>query len=238
MVSEPLDHAALAARNNAAWCSIVCATHDLHGTVDADAWTWATRTPEFYPDAVTLRRGVDGEALLARIDRSSGCSVKDSFADLDLAASGFDVLFDASWIRFPAASAGPASGPGREDRWRVVRDAAALRDWETAWLDGEIGPRNFRSALLDRDDVAILAIPAHDGALTTAVLNVAAGVVGLSNVVTGEREAAATLSVALDAASQLFPGLDVVGYEQGPMLDAAQQVGFEVTGPLRVWMRD
>ena len=229
------DPVALAAGNNAVWCSIVCETQGMRGTFDADAWTCATRAPEFYPDAVTLRRGVDAESLLARIDRTSGASVKDSFADLDLSAAGFDLLFDASWIRHPARRA-PRSA--RDDRWRVIRDPAALLEWETAWLDGESGPRNFRPSLLEREDVAILAIPAANGAVSTAILNVTGSVVGLSNVVTGDDGAAGTLSVALDAASSLYPGLDLVGYEQGSLLDAARQAGFELIGPLRVWMHD
>ncbi|GAB3936384.1 hypothetical protein GCM10027614_12800 [Micromonospora vulcania] len=52
----------------------------------------------WYPDAVTLRPGVDVAALLRRIDAGPGASVKDSFADLDLADHGFRVLFDAEWI--------------------------------------------------------------------------------------------------------------------------------------------
>src|SRR5690349_21862218 len=57
------------------------------------------RTPEHYPDAVTLHASVDADGLLARVDATSGCSIKDSFADLDLTPRGFDPLFDATWIR-------------------------------------------------------------------------------------------------------------------------------------------
>ncbi len=62
-------------------------------------WYAASRTAEFYPDAVTLHPNVDADELLARIDTSAGASVKDSFATLDLAPYGFDVLFDAVWVR-------------------------------------------------------------------------------------------------------------------------------------------
>src|SRR4051794_38055707 len=51
------------------------------------------------PDAVTLSPGTEPAAVLARVEGGTGCSVKDSFADLDLAPSGFQVLFDATWIR-------------------------------------------------------------------------------------------------------------------------------------------
>ena len=230
---ELVDQVELAARNNAAWCSIVCGAHGVHGVFDPEAWTCPTRTPDYYPDAVTLQRGVEIERLLARVDRTTGCSIKDSFAELSLTPAGFEPLFDASWIWRPAVRQPPSS----DARWRIVRDAAALDAWETTWRDGEeAGPRTILPSLLERDDVAILAISMGDGADTTAILNVAAGVVGLSNVVTGDRDPAETFATALDAAGRLFPDLDVVGYEQGSLLDAARQVGFEVVGPLRVWM--
>jgi hypothetical protein len=38
-----------------------------------------------------------------------GCSVKDSFAVLDLEPSGFHVLLEATWIRRASASAGLAT---------------------------------------------------------------------------------------------------------------------------------
>jgi hypothetical protein len=34
-----------------------------------------------------------------------------------------------------------------------------------------------------------------------------------------------------------YPGLDVVGYESGVMLDAARAAGFTPIGPLRIWVR-
>jgi hypothetical protein len=35
-----------------------------------------------------------------------------------------------------------------------------------------------------------------------------------------------------------YPGLDVVGYESGSMLDAARAAGFTAVGPLRIWVRE
>jgi hypothetical protein len=35
-----------------------------------------------------------------------------------------------------------------------------------------------------------------------------------------------------------YPGLDVVGYESGSMLDAARAAGFTAVGPLRIWIRE
>ena len=88
----------VAAVNNAEWCDVVCETQGAQTRVDADAWTSRTRTPPGYPDAVTLVPRLSVPELLARIDTSVGCSIKDSCASLDLTGYGFRVLFDAQWI--------------------------------------------------------------------------------------------------------------------------------------------
>lgn len=83
------------AANNAAWCDVVCRSHGVSTRLEDDAWTSQTRTPPFYPDAVSLVRDASVEKLLARIDSSAGCSIKDSFASLDLSEHGFRVLFES-----------------------------------------------------------------------------------------------------------------------------------------------
>ena len=89
---------AQAVRNNAYWCDHVCREQGLETAWLPSAWVARRRTPPFYPDAVTLVRDVDPQALLATVDAGPGCSVKDSFADLDLLPYGFRVLFEAQWI--------------------------------------------------------------------------------------------------------------------------------------------
>jgi G:T/U-mismatch repair DNA glycosylase len=90
-----LADAAAAARANAVWC----ASQSTPGTWTDTAWTTRHRAPEFYPDAVTLHPAATADDVLPFIDDTSGASVKDSFATLDLAPHGFDVLFTADWVR-------------------------------------------------------------------------------------------------------------------------------------------
>src|SRR5271168_1742973 len=90
---------AAAARNNAAWCASVCRSHGIAGTFGETAWWSSRRTPPYYPDAITLRHDAAPAHFLSGIDTTSpGCSVKNSFAALDLASSGFAELFTAQWI--------------------------------------------------------------------------------------------------------------------------------------------
>jgi hypothetical protein len=66
----------------------------------------AGRSPEAYPDAVSLDPAATADDVLSLVDAGPGCSVKDSFAALDLRSAGFDVLFEAQWIhREPAEEA-------------------------------------------------------------------------------------------------------------------------------------
>ena len=105
----PVDVRAAVA-NNVAWCDGQTRRAGGAPVRDADAWSCPTRTPPRYPDAITLRPGVDPARLLDRIDAGPGCSIKDSFADLDLAGHGFSVLFRAEWIHRPSTVDLPSGG--------------------------------------------------------------------------------------------------------------------------------
>lgn len=225
------------ARNNAAWCAAMCRAHGLPGgTVDARAWTSPRRTPPYYPDAVTLAPGLtprDVRDVLDAVDRRApGCSVKDSFAELDLTGHGFTLLFEAQWIHRPADLPAPAEPAPGEAAWQPVRTPAALAAWETAWSDGDPSGL-FRPALLDDPSTTVLAGHAPDGRIVSgAVVSHAAGVAGVSNLFGG----AAAWPGCLAAIAARLPGTPVVGYEHGDDLDAALRHGFTATGPLRVWL--
>ncbi|MFZ6003464.1 MAG: hypothetical protein ACOYXM_05960 [Actinomycetota bacterium] len=227
----------IAAANNAQWCDIVCRSHGLATRFERDAWTSATRTPPFYPDAVTLEPDARALDLLARIDGSAGCSIKDSFASLDLAPHGFSVLFDAEWVVLPpGADAGPGGGSG--PRWEVVRDGAAFARWERAWRGAE-GPADvLRAAVVDDDSVSVLAAVDGGDVVGGAVLNRTGDAVGISNVFAIDGTDASALWVGCVAqARAMHPCAPLVGYESGAALAVAVAHGFERVGPLRVWQR-
>ncbi|SCL35158.1 hypothetical protein GA0070616_5153 [Micromonospora nigra] len=214
-----------AARDNAAWCDLVCRAHGLTGVTDADAWSVSRRSPPWYPDAVTLRPGVDPAAVLARIDDGPGASVKDSFADLDLTPHGFRVLFEATWIHLP-----PGPTPGASELTPVVT-SEQLTTWATAHGGGPL----FRAALLAEPGVRVLGLPdGHGGWAGGAVLHTGGDVVGVSNVFAADPTAAPRVWAGVCAA-----GADrhLVGYEHGGDLAVAVAAGFRGVGPLRVWLR-
>lgn len=226
---------AIAAANNAEWCDAVCRTHGIDAEVDGDAWTSRTRTPPLYPDAVTLVPDPSLPELLARVDASPCCSIKDSFASLDLTSHGFRVLFNAQWIvRGLTAPQTIAAGP----RWTVVRDVNAFATWESAWRGGH-GPLDvLRADLLRMQSVKVLAAQVDDRIVGGAVLSRSAAVVGISNFFADAPTAPTSWQGCLALASALFPGETLVGYESGDALDEAGMYGFDTVGPLRVWVHE
>ncbi|GAA2191433.1 hypothetical protein [Micromonospora lupini] len=212
-----------AAHDNAQWCAAVCASHALTGRIDADAWSVARRSPQWYPDAVTLRPGVDPEALLARIDAGAGASVKDSFADLDLSAYGFRVLFEAQWIhRRP-------TDPPADPPLTPVTTPEGLAAWASAHGGGEL----FRPALLADPRIRVLARHDERGAVVGGAVVSGDDPSGVSNLFShvGDPEAIWRAVVASRR------GVALVGYETAPDLPPARRAGFLPAGPLRVWLR-
>ncbi|MEU6591814.1 hypothetical protein ABZ923_21765 [Streptomyces sp. NPDC046881] len=221
-----------AARNNAEWCAAMSRSHGLASEFGPEAWTAPARTPRYYPDAVTLAPGVDPAVPAARIDTTApGASVKDSFADLDLTAAGFRVLFEAQWIH--RATSAPATAS--DLAWGVADAPDSLRAWALAWDDGDADL--FQPELLDDPATSVLAGWDPRGRVVAgAVASRSDHVVGVSNVFAIDGGPDAAWPGVLEAVHRLFPSLPVVGYEHGAGLEAALRHGFEPVGPLRVWL--
>lgn len=222
-----------AAANNAEWCDAVCRARGAATRVDPDAWTCSTRTPPYYPDAVTLVPEPSVPALLSRIDCTPGCSVKDSFASVDLTEHGFKVLFEAEWIFRPNTT---ASITDSHLAWSLVRDPAELCAWEAVWRgdDGPIGI--FDLSLIENDAIALLAERRGGRVVAGAVLNRSSTVVGISNYFSEpSRDARRSWSGCVSFAATLSKSLPLVGYESGDRLAAAHSEGFVSIGALRIW---
>ncbi|MEV8567066.1 hypothetical protein AB0436_16085 [Streptomyces sp. NPDC051322] len=222
-----------AARNNAEWCDTLCRTHGVQGAFSAAFWASAVRTPPLYPDAVTLVPGASAAGVLAGIDTAApGCTVKDSFAELDLSAAGFEVLFDAEWIHRPAELPAPAGPAGV--CWAVVRAAQELAEWERAWGGG--ADELFRAGLLGDASTLVLAGRRGGRVVAGAVLTLGDAVVGVSNLFAADGDLDAAWAGCLSEVARHRPDAPVVGYEHGPDLAAALRLGFTAAGPLRVWL--
>src|SRR5438552_19184450 len=138
--------AIISAHNNAEWCDIVCRTHGIIGAFHPHLWASRRRTPPYYPDAVTLDADATAEHILQIVDSATpGCSIKDSFARLNLLPAAFRILFDGDWIlRCPEQ---PVRASERDIRCRRVRDAGALSARQAARRRGHQGTDRLGPAL-------------------------------------------------------------------------------------------
>ena len=193
-----------AVANNALWCDAVCRSHGHRGVFSARLWISARHDLEFYPNAISLFPDVTTPEVMAAREPSSRYAVKDSFARLDLAAEGLTPLFEAEWIAYGPAPAGPGD-PGL--CWDAVADARELSMWERAWTRRERADRPlFRAGLLGDPRCAVLACR-REGNLIAGVITYAAGeVTGIVNLFGAGLAAGQLWPSALRAVAARRPG--------------------------------
>lgn len=241
-----------AARNNAALCDAVCSAHGNRGEWSSGYWLTRSATPPYYPNLVTFdpacEKAMTGVAELERDRPSPAWGLKDSFAVLSLEREGFRLLFQAEWITRPSL---PSDRPSRAGTYLRIESESArtgppdlpgLADWENAWGEGDGQERIFLPALLQRSEIAFLAIVDGAGGIRAgAIANQSDSAVGFSNFFcVGEEVVAARQDLraeCIEAAMHTFPGLPLVGYEAGHDLVESHALGFHSLGALRVWLR-
>ena len=177
----------------------------------------------------------------------AGWSVKDGFCHLDLAALGFDLLFEATWLGLPAGQAMPGTNQHGVD-WEPVTSEPELAAWESAWRRAPGGtarrafdpPRVFMPALLGDPDIVFMAAYRRRrivGVVVASRSDHGSGqVVGVSNLVLPAKRGDDFRAGAVAAIRTAFPDLPLVSYDSGSDLEAMIALGFEPLGPLRVWV--
>ena len=223
------DRVLAAADNNARWCDLICRLHGIPTATEPGYWVARRRSPDLYPDAVTLLPHAAAEDVLRLADDGPGCSVKDGFGKLDLAGWGFDELFQAQWIlREPLTSS--AKFPST---WSVVETEEDLAAWAAAH-----GTRDtFRRELVRDPSVRVLAAHGPDGLSAGAIAHRTSSCLGVTNVFTTSMAVDEAWSGIADILGNCFPSLPLVGYEHGEDLEAALASGFAEIGSLRIWLR-
>jgi hypothetical protein len=210
---------------NIGWYEDIFAMHGIGSVLEDGLWSAMAPPPPLHSDAVSVEPTVRVEHIVERLAGRPRAGVKDSFASLDLATVGMEVLFSATWIHREAATAGRTA-------WGVVRSAEGLVAWNGGWDTAEV----LLPALLDRAHIRILERVEGGDVTGGAIARLGSGVVDVSNVhgVGGHDVDWTELAAALAAH---FPDRPVVGFEHGADLDAARSGGFAPVGELRVWVR-
>jgi hypothetical protein len=225
VVDDRLSHAV---QNSARWCDLVCHSVGIATQMRRSVWVALRRSPPLYPDAITLSPHVTADEVAQAIVAGRGCSVKDSFADLDLEKHGFEVFFEGRWIYRPSADPTATTSAS----WGVIQSDTELTDWSLAAGDDVAVP----SAALRDPTVRVLAAKGPNGITAGAIANQTGSVVGVSNVFgSGAADPATWKDIGVAIASA-FRSLPLVGYEQGDSLQAALSSGFEEIGALRIWL--
>ena len=240
-MSTTPDRLVLAARNNALWCDAVARAHGVHATLDELAWTAPTRTPPYYPDAVTLSPDVEEHDLLARVDDSDGCSIKDSWARLDLSLEDFARLVVGEWVWLEPATPLPHLASSAPRTWQRVTTADEMATWVRAWSTDPEAAAILRPSLLDEPGVHVLAARDVDDpaapVVAGAIVNVTGEVAGLGNIFARDRDEHRAWREAAAAAREVADGIPLVGWEAGASVEAAVAAGCERLGPLTVWLK-
>jgi len=232
--------AEICVRNSLHWYEAIFRTHRLTGAIVDGLWFSSDDAPPYYSNAVTLdpSRVASQRAALRdlRSELHAPWSVKDSYAALDLAALGFEPLFDAEWVwRDPSPV--PKADPG-DVSWRQVTTSLDLDEWEKAWRDNgsPTDRRVFVPELLADPAVALFAAYRGDTLVGGCAANSSAEAVGMSNLFSADRDMEPIAIGGLTAVSRFAPGVPIVGYEAGDALERAKRLGFRAVGPLRVWI--
>jgi hypothetical protein len=192
------------------------------------------------PGALVARAARNNAELCAAVARSHGV-VGVFAADAWTAAARTPPLHPDAVTLAPGVDA--RSLLGRIDD----SDGASVKD---SFHDLDLAPFGYRvlfeAEWIHRTSAAMRGTPATDhdpvvlvgDGVGSARVNRTGEEIGVSNVEseggTSEPDLWAWLVAVV---ADRYPGLDVVGYESGSMLDAARAAGFTAIGPLRIWVR-
>jgi hypothetical protein len=224
--------AELCLANSVSWYGAMFRAHGLRGDFEGTLWSSRDEAPPYHSNAVTI---VDGDvaaqtrtiaALRDALRRPF--TVKDSYARLDLAPLGFDVLFDATWVlREPSLPP-----PTERGNWRRVT-APELPLWEAAWkaagspADGRV----FPPAFLGDATIALFGAYRSSRLVAGFASHRSLHSVGFSNYFGDETLRASAVTEAM----RLAQDAPLVGYDHGDDLTSMLALGFRAVGPLRVW---
>jgi hypothetical protein len=210
------------------WYEDLFALHGISTSLDDGVWRSLGPPPPLHSDVVTVEPAATADAVNHALAGRPTWGFKDSFATVRPAGASVELLFEAAWIHREAAA---DTSRSRGSPWRRVASVEELARWNAGWDTAAV----LLPDLLKRAHFAILGRFDNSDITAGAVARLGSGTVDLSNVhPTGD--AAVDWEELIDAVAAEFPGRDVVGYERGEDLDAANAAGFESVGPLRVWI--
>ncbi len=212
--------------NNVTWCELVCCTCGVPAKTQTFVWATLQRSPRLYPDVITLSPLARSTDVFDFLITGPGCSVKDSFAIVDLAAGGLEVLFEATWFHRP-----PAPAMATPTGWTVIDSDAEV----DAWLLAAGNEVAVPAAALREKAVTVLASEEGGRIVAGAIALRSGSVVGVSNVFGDAAADPMTWRSIAAVLGDAFPGFALVGYEVGESLWPPGKLASKSWGPC-VWL--
>ena len=203
----------------------MCFAHGTAGTFLAHTWVNAEPVPRFYPNVVTLAPGEAAIAeqrqtidILQKSNLPGRWAVKDSFNTLDIARLGFDVLFEATWIRKRRC---PSAAPSSDIVWQ--RDGRGQRRCR-------LPVRRCRTSRCSRPARLAPWWPAARSIAPTA---------SWASPTSWPMPPTPSPSGATSPCwpPRRFPACRWSATSSGGELQAAREAGFEIGDPLRIWVK-
>ena len=231
------DRAVMAANNNADWYQAMFACRGLRYERKTFAFVGKDQPPPYHSNLTILSPNRTDEILSElRVVAETFQGVvgfKDSFCEFDLQASGFEILFTASWIWRPAQTASPASA------WLKVEHPLQLEQWEAAWKQSgsPTDERMFPEALLGSPDISFLGKMEGGEIVAGCAANLSDKCIGISNLFSRSREED-LFQQASAAVASIDPCRPIVGYVAGHSREAACRAGYLTTGNLRIMVAE
>jgi hypothetical protein len=213
-----------------AWYDALCSLHGVPCGIQDDVWAAYAPPPPLHSAAKSVEPTTRVDRVLAAVEALEHGGVADSFGAFDLTEEGFELLFDAQWIHRPAESGDRRGVP---PDWSIVTSTAELQEWTSHHDTQQV----LLPGLLERSSFVVLGKRGRDSDDISAgvVLHLCTGAVSVSNLWADDPDP--VWAEVVSAASALFPGRALVGYEYGADLERAQTVGFAAVGTQRVWVR-
>lgn len=221
-----------AIEDNIAWCSAICASHRSVEQNSQSTWVNLTASPSYYPNIITRRPDATSEVIqLVTKIRQNGISgswgIKDSFADLDLAALGFSMAIEGQWFADEPSSRQELAA----DAWEIARRPEDLSLWEKAW-SGNTEDRIFKDSLLADPRIRFWLLRRQGEIAAGCISFESVGAMGLSNWFSRRQESAFDLGI-MPAIAGSATQKPIVFWAAD---DETAIPGFKPLGRLRVWM--
>ena len=216
-----------AVENNVAWCQLVSTAFGKPSFTTDKVWGLHTTAPQYYPELITTSRTTIEEDIQEFMKLDHIDSVKDSYAKLQLEPFGFELLIEAEWIYHPSVN----EQKPESYQWRIVQTKKEFEQWtKTTGLENSI-PVD----ILGNEGVKIFYRDSPTG-FASFIANVAADAVGISNVFSSGMDNVELWRAIPQVVSTEYPGLPLVGYEEGDSLSDTRSSGWTSIGALRVWI--